>query len=209
MDADVRYTLTFKPTIQVSGSNFGIHRDILTSAGFLQSSTIGSITSGTHFTQGNAANLFSGACFTIHTEPHNNAQGVPELTAFIENGGNFLAQCEAVVNYENNAGARYQTIHGITTSNTAGVLSYPNADLPYSQFTGVLNPAPGGSVEQWVLANVAGNAFKNDGHIHAHKPELTPNRFQATQSKLNGAGLSVPMCFILAAMNTLTTIWRQ
>jgi len=66
-------------------------------------------------------------------------------------------------------------------------MSYPNADLPYSQFIGALNGSIGGSHTDWSLES--GSVWTNRGHAHAFGSSAT-NIFRATASKefTNGPG---------------------
>ena len=109
------------------------------------------------------------------------------MKAFVLSGGNFMAECKAVLTYENDAGGRYQTTNGVTTDNQSTVLSYPSPDLAYSQIVGVLEPNPGGSEMDWRLS--AGSSFQNNGHIIANDVGASPIAWAASASKLyNGPG---------------------
>jgi uncharacterized repeat protein (TIGR01451 family) len=180
-DIDVRYTLTFKPKISVSGDNFGIHAAILDDAGF---------EFGTHYFE-QFASALPGECFTYHSEPHTSPSesDVIGLNSFLELGGNALLQCEAAENYENyNANGvtgGYQTSNGITSNGSTLPLIYRHPDLAYSQFTGVTIAAgEGGSVPDWVINGGEGN-YINNGFTHA---DNGTGNIQMSQAKLNGPG---------------------
>jgi hypothetical protein len=79
----------------------------------------------------------------------------------VEYGGNFLAQCHAVINYENNSLGRFQTTTGITSVNSgAGTsITYPNADLSFSQFEGNFDISQTGSLQNWRITAAGTNNF--------------------------------------------------
>lgn len=111
------------------------------------------------------------SCFTFASEPHNSRTGqevdeaIAGIKTFVQMGGNFLAQCEAVQTYENSSIGRFQTTTGITDANsTAGTaISYPNPDLSFSQFEGSYSVSKGGSLQNWRI-NATGT---NNYHSHA------------------------------------------
>jgi hypothetical protein len=106
INIDIRYTLRHKPFIGVSGAtqNSPIHVQALESAGF---------TNLTHYRvlelqelKGVSSNL----CVTLMTEPHFSGldpSGAPTdefvqaMHNFVDSGGNFLAQCQGIITYEN------------------------------------------------------------------------------------------------------------
>lgn len=154
---DVRYDLTgFKPMGAVlnDGGNRAIHLAFMSAAAIPAS----------NYTTITGQDLLS-SCYTFASEPHNSKTGttvntaISNITTFVNNGGNFLAECAAIPNYENNALGRYQTSTGITVTNVnvgTSVL-FPNPDLSYSQFEGVFNGSLTGSVENWKIISAAAN----------------------------------------------------
>ncbi len=110
-------------------------------------------------------------CYTFASEAHNSNTGqevdnaISSIHRFVEYGGNFLAQCHALSNYENNVLGRFQTINGVTIENAgAGTnISYGNPDLSYSQFDGAFSISKGGSVRNW--SNIGSSI--NNFHKHA------------------------------------------
>jgi uncharacterized repeat protein (TIGR01451 family) len=171
---DVRYDLAFRPYIAVNTVNSSIHTDLYDFAGITNYQVINIDTFGA---------LLNTSCFTIFTEPHTSVtNGIPHVKTFVQNGGNFLAECLAIETYEN--GGRFQTTAGITTANVGNTLAYPNADLAYMQFVGALEPAPGGSHQDWQLS--VGSVFTNSGHIHADNIGASPAKYAATAAKLYG-----------------------
>ena len=161
---DLRYDLTGfvpKAAMLTDGGNQNIHIAYLTAC---------NITSTNYRTISGSELLTD--CYTFASEPHNTHTGptvdnaIVAIKRFVEYGGNFLAQCEAVQTYENNPLGRYQTTTGITDANsTAGTaISYPNPDLSFSQYDGSFSISQGGSLQNWRI-NAAGI---NNFHKHAY-----------------------------------------
>ncbi|MDH3368290.1 MAG: hypothetical protein OEO17_10625, partial [Gemmatimonadota bacterium] len=171
---DVRHQMTFKPRAFVNTVNASIATDILNAAGI------------TNYTVGTDFSLLAGSCYTLAMEPHNdNPVGVGSIRAFLESGGNFLAQCRSVDTYENDAtNGRFLTTLGITTNNIGNTLTYPNPDLSFSQFVGALEPAPGGSHQDWQL--LPGSALKAGSHVHADNVGASPPTYAALVGKVYG-----------------------
>ncbi|HYE15546.1 MAG TPA: right-handed parallel beta-helix repeat-containing protein [Pyrinomonadaceae bacterium] len=166
--APIRHTLTHKPKVAVfdDGGSAAIHTAYLVAAGF---------TSGTHYDVIPAATLVTvnaDACFTIGTEPHWDGAGgtdpqVNAIRLFVQSGGNFLAECEGISAYENNATyGRFQTTTGLVDGAGSTPFQYPSPDLPYSQFVGEMANA-GGSIRDYAPA--AGGAYRASTEIHARK----------------------------------------
>ncbi len=208
VDADVRYTLTFRPSIRVNDNNFNIHASILNAAGFIPSGTDGVLTPNSHFTRGTIDELAPDQCFTIQTTPHASAEGIPQLLDFLNRGGNFFAQCEAVESFELAArdsglvpgGGGLLTTLGINDNDQGSTaLAYPNPDLPFSQFTGALELDPGGSVSQFQF--LPNSIYQNFGHTHAVETTAGQNYYQAAQGKLNGPGAIGSNVFYLGGHN--------
>lgn len=157
---DIRYDLTGfipKAALLNDGGNVGIHTSYMTDC---------NIPSGNYHTAV-ASDLLT-KCYTFASEPHNTNSGqtmtdaVSAVKRFVEYGGNFLAQCEAVNSYENNSIGHFQTTTGITdaNSNAATAISYPNPDLSYNQFEGSFDISKGGSLQNWRI----NAAFQNNGY---------------------------------------------
>ncbi|MBI5858509.1 MAG: T9SS type A sorting domain-containing protein [Sphingobacteriales bacterium] len=149
---DVRHTLSgFVPKAAIldDGGNQAIHVNYMTLAGITTM----------NYAVNSGANLLD-LCFTFASEPHNGNTGITVDTTiarirnFVQGGGNFLAQCEAINNYENNPLGRFQSTNGITVVNKSLSTStaFPNPDLAYNQFEGSFNAMQGGSVRTWKLA---------------------------------------------------------
>jgi fimbrial isopeptide formation D2 family protein len=173
---DVRYTLTHKPRIGIGPNNFKIHQEAFAAGGFVQN---------VHFSQYVEADIQPTSCFTLITQPHTGDPIFANLLkAFVHAGGNFFAQCEATTTYETAIPHNYQTTSGYIQQNVNTTLTYPNGDMPMSQFTGALDPDPGGSVEDWALS--PGSAFANNAYIIAQNSGAFTNRYAASVSKLFG-----------------------
>ena len=158
---DVRYDLTgFKPMAAIlnDGGNRAIHLAFMSAAAIPAS----------NYTTITGDNLLS-SCYTFASEPHNSKTGTAVNTAisnmkvFVNNGGNLLAQCAAVPNYENNVLGRFQTTTGITVSNTAigTTVLFPNPDLSFNQFEGAFNGSLTGSVRNWEITDAPANGEHN------------------------------------------------
>ena len=158
---DIRYDLQgFRPKVAVltDGGNQNIHLAYLTAASIPASS----------YATSAGTDLISN-CFTFASEPHNNNTGtavnnaITAIRDFVNKGGNFLAQCDAVDNYENNILGRFQTTGGLTVSNTGigTTVNYVNPDLSVSQFEGAYNASFGGSFKNWKIIGSAANNLHN------------------------------------------------
>jgi len=184
---DVRYTLTTKPQIIILdvGNNVAIHSNVLVEAG-IPSGQI-TVRSGAQI-----ATLAATSCFTIITSPHyaDATDGdALAIRGFVENGGNFLAQCHAVLNFEDNAsGGRFMTTLGGFDRNDNGPFLYPNADSAYSQIDGILISGPGGSLEDFDLN--PGSQYKEPSFPVIRKSSTSPTgSVRAVMSKLHPGGL--------------------
>jgi len=156
---DVRYDMAdFVPKAAIldDGGSVDIHVDYMTACNITSANYV--VTYG--------QNLLTD-CYTFASEPHNSDVGsyvdnaIVAIKRFVEFGGNFLAQCHAVINYENNALGRFQTTTGITSVNTGAgtAISYPNPDLSFSQFQGNFNISLTGSLRNWRINNAGTNNF--------------------------------------------------
>lgn len=177
---DTRYDLTHRPNIAVNSVNSSIHTDLYDFAGINTYTVIDVTVPGA---------IGPTSCFTHFSEPHtNDTTGIAQVKAWVQSGGNFLAECLAIDTYEN--GGLFQTTGGINTANNSTVPTYPNPDLAFSQFIGVLTASPGGSHQDWVLN--PGSVFTSNAHVHADDTGTSPPAYAATVSKLfNGAGGNV------------------
>ena len=185
---DVRYDMQGfipKAAILNDGGNELIHATYMTGASM----------PATNYAISAGRDLITG-CYTFASEPHNDRTGaivdtaIMSIKSFVEYGGNFLAQCDAVINYENSAYGRFQTTTGITKTNVniGTTVSYINPDLAYSQFEGACSGSAGGSVRNWRI-NTAG---ANNEHNHVTGTAANSGVITASVSKLKtGRGGSV------------------
>ncbi len=178
---DVRYTLNIPPNVGIlnDGGNKGIHIPKFEAAGLID---------GVHFhstdADGNDILLLSTvdekACYTMLTEPHTNQSLVvsvhlDNIIDYLNSGGNFFAQCHAVQAYETETppietytGQLLSTLGLEVTNEASTPFYYPNADLPYNQFTGDLD-ATGGSGHDWLPAtDPAGDGIDSDWQNNTH-----------------------------------------
>ena len=168
---DVRYVLNQRPVAAIlnDGGNAAIHQRYMRLAGISGNDNVAALRSQDNYATQVAVNLDSQTdCFTFASEPHstNTAGGVVEaIGRFVGRGGNFLAECEAVVTYENYANGRFQTTNGVTDADVRdnAARRYPAPDQPFAQFEGEFKASTlGGSVTNWRLAS--GSAFQHGGH---------------------------------------------
>lgn len=173
---DIRYDLKFKPNIGISTDNSSIHTKLLDFAKIPDYQVVLDTT------------ILASSCYTIFTQPHTTSTaGIPGVNGYVRAGGNLLCECKAIDTYENLTTTRFQSTLGYTINNVNTVLTYPNADLGFSQFEGALEPNPGGSEMDWNLAT--GSVFQNNAHIHAQNSGAHTDKYAATVSKLyNGQG---------------------
>lgn len=159
---DIRYDLTnyiVRTAILTDGGNQAIHVGYMTDAG---------VPSGNYRTS-NGTDLV-GSCYTFASEPHNGNSGatvnaaITGIKSFVTAGGNFLAQCEGVENYENNVLGRFQTTGGINVLNQSvnTSVTFANPDLSYSQFVGPFDANYGGSIKNWTVIG----SYINNAHDH-------------------------------------------
>jgi len=155
---DERYLLTQIPKVAImtDGKNEKIHQAYMAVAGIPDANW------DTTAAVGLTAN-----CYTFASEPHSDKVGptIDSIHAYVNAGGNFLAECLAVNTYENALNGRFQAIKGIKINNTDySPLAYPNADLSFSQFIGGFNaPNVGGAERVWYIDSVGkGGGPKNN-----------------------------------------------
>jgi hypothetical protein len=200
VSVDVRYDMTgFRPKAAIldDGTNADIHTGYMAAAG---------IPVTNFFVELTGANLQT-QCYTFASEPHNteaNTTLINAIKSFVLNGGNFLAQCEAVRTYENNANGRFQTTGGSGLEKGAGGnsnatittadVAFPNAALSYSQFEGAFNMNLGGSLRNWRLTT--GTSYHNNAHDHVEGAVLS-SAVSASVSKLTPANQRGGLVFYL------------
>jgi hypothetical protein len=140
--ANVHSNLTHKPYVFVEQSeNPTIHTSILSAAG---------LSSGTHYTTGSMTSVTQSQCVTIITVPHNSAISTAERTAvraFVQNGGNFFAQCAAIRGFQGSAPRAFLN-SGYRDNPGIGTFLYSNPQEPSAQFEGTIADE-GGSQEDF------------------------------------------------------------
>jgi len=182
VSVDIRHNLSGfipKAAILNDGGNQAVHVNYMNLAGM----------NTTNYAINSGANLLS-LCFTFASEPHNSLTGaavdttISRIKNFVTGGGNFLAQCEAVINYENNLLGRFQSTNGITAINTSlsGTDAFPNPDLAYNQFEGSYAGKQGGSLQTWMLS--PGSSIANSMY-HTCDGSTKNDTMGASVSKLN------------------------
>lgn len=191
LTVDVRYVLNQRPVAAIlnDGGNAAIHQRYMRLAGISGNDNVAALRPQDNYATQLAINLDSQTdCFTFAAEPHssNTAGGVVEaIRRFVARGGNFLAECEAVVTYENYTGGRFQTTAGITDADArdANARRYPAPDQPFTQFEGEFKASVlGGSVTNWRRAS--GSAFANGGHIQSQLASTTDEVIEASVADL-------------------------
>jgi len=199
-NVDVRYTLTFRPFIAISNVNTKIHAAVMNRAGIpggdekdiAKNCTPDPLTC--NWNQVAPVDLQAEECITINLEPHRDDKDEDRPTnqaavkAFVENGGNFLAQCHAVANFEGLVGdptpvGIFLTTDGIVKNGLDEILKYPSPTVPFSQFIGGLDGGQGGSIPDWTHD---GGGFQGapsvGGHLVAQNTTST-DTYQATGGK--------------------------
>jgi len=172
---DVHYELRFRPHVWINTTNSAIHVSVMTEAGIPTSDYVVS----PDYT------ILPYECFSVATEPHNGSNtGVPAMRSFIENGGNFIAQCLSVNTYENSPAAGHMmTTLGLVTNNIDNVIGYPNPDAGLSQFEGALEQKPGGSEQDFRLAT--GSVFQPSAHVLGNDIGASPATYASMGVKLS------------------------
>lgn len=194
---DVRYDLSdFRPKAAIlndgstaSGTNYTqLHLTYMTLAGIPSANYTTAPSSGLDV-----------ACFTFASEPHNdyqNATVVADIKKFVLAGGNFLAQCAAIMNYESLG--HFQSTLGVTIANaTPSSVYFLNADLNMAQFEGGFNIKQGGSCQNWQFGT---SWFANNGYAIASNTNGFINKTSligASASKLTAASQPGGMTFYL------------
>src|SRR5947207_3578415 len=110
---DIRYDLHHRPNIAVNAVNSSIHTDLYDAAGIPNYTVIDVSVPGS---------IGPTACYTHISEPHTTVtDGIADVRAFVESGGNFLSECRSIETYENDPAGRFQTTNGIVINNINNV----------------------------------------------------------------------------------------
>lgn len=184
---DIRYDYYFntsnsvwkpKAAILDDGGNAQIHEKYMVNAG---------VPTSNYTVESSAA--FITNCYTFASEPHNSSAPnsvIQGIRTFIENGSNFLAQCDAVNTYEFSTLARFQSTNGFTDVNGGpDTWTYSNSDLAYFQINGYFGIADeGGSLQDWEIPVAPGNPPVNNFHVHTRGTKDGIEYTNASVSKL-------------------------
>ncbi|MBK8149904.1 MAG: carboxypeptidase regulatory-like domain-containing protein [Acidobacteria bacterium] len=175
---DIRYTLTHKPLIAVGIANSGnatIHKNLYDFAMI------------PNYVDVDDSTVNANTCVTVVTQPHVEATNfINNYKTFVQSGGNLLLQCHAVETYENASAGRFQTTLGWDRDDINTTFTYPNADMPFSQFIGAVDPAPSGYMEDWQLSS---GALQNGTFISLQNSGGgNTGHYAATVSKLYNGG---------------------
>jgi Secretion system C-terminal sorting domain len=196
VNVDVRYNMNGirpKAAILNDGGNAAIH------TAFMQAA---SVPTSNYAVVSTAANL-SANCYTFASEPHNDAvsnsviDGIRQFVA--SNGGNFLAQCEAIPTYENHPSGRFQSSNGIVDGANPSIntnIVYSNADLSMAQFEGNYNANQEGAHQTWRRSS-GSNAANNFYSVVVGNSAATSDVSGATVSKLKPSGTLGGLVFYL------------
>ncbi len=193
-NVDIRYDLSgFKPkaAILMDGGNQKIHVGYMDACGIPDTSWRINL----------GQNLIT-SCFTFASEPHNTKVGTPEfdsaihgIRAFVEFGGNFLAQCAAVELYENHVDHGFlQTATGVTHVNVNNNNDrYTNNDLSFAQYDGYYHATQGGHMQSWEL----NSTWANKGYMIENDPAIPggTDNIGASVSKLKDINIRGGMVF--------------
>jgi len=167
---DVRYTLNHRPKIAVfSNGNFEtVQTAMLIAAGVTN-----------YFVQN--AGDFTGlaSCYTFCSEAHwdysknPDTQPVQRVVDFVNEGGNFLAQCAGIDLYENHqpTGGHFQTTNGISfPGNGTQTNTDYNPDMAFCQYQGQVTPENGTIASFWLSA---GSSYKPETYYGVSTPAVT------------------------------------
>lgn len=153
-DVEIYADLMHKPKAGIldNGGNQGIHEDIMIEAGMVENEHYVLEIDGETIT---ASDVNSGSCYTFISEAHADEGSVSDaevanVLGFLQDGGNFLAQCAAGRAYEDLGapGSRLLTQNGVTDPGIDGNIIFDNPADPYIQIHGGLSDE-GGSAESY------------------------------------------------------------
>ncbi|TAL60858.1 MAG: PKD domain-containing protein [Bacteroidetes bacterium] len=162
---NVRYTLNHRPKIAIftNGGYEAVQETYMAEAGLV---------AGTNYFTQNAGN-FPGLveCYSFCSEAHwdfttnEDINSVDNIVKFVNEGGNFLAQCAGIDLYENHqpSGGHFQTTRGISFDAGSVTMTYSNPDLAFNQFEGAVANENGTIERFWPSATSAFNAETYNG----------------------------------------------
>ncbi len=174
---DVRYDLNLPvyAGIMDEGGAYGVHE------GYMQDASIPT-------TNYEATNRYAvnSKCYTFVSEPHNNdGPWVDSVNRYILRGGNFLAECAAIIAYEQHASTGgFQTTGGFDNVNIDinNEVVFPQPDLSYIQVNGLVKPKQGGNTQTYSLN--PGSTTKNDFSATTKGSTLHPEVYGASESDM-------------------------
>ena len=153
---DIRYRLNFAPKIAVLNDGFSsyVHQNVLEEAEI-------------PFTLISSFDFFKNySCYTFISQPHldfiSNSEYVPSVQNFLDEGGNFFAQCIAVTTFENDG--FFQSSDGFSQPNQVNLTyDFFNHDMAPLQFKGSISPDLHGSLDEYILKS--NSDFINESYI--------------------------------------------
>ena len=181
---DIRYVLRQKPRAAIlnDGGNASIQLNYMTIASM----------PAANYTELSSASHLSDSCYTFASEPHNGSpvsSVIDSIHKFVTvDGGNFLAQCLAITEYENASNGRFQTTLGIVEAAPGNETTvYPHGDLSFSQFQdnfdgNLINSA----VPSWEL--ISGSVFTNSTQKIDRYSAVADSAIMTLSVSKNGTG---------------------
>ena len=160
-EIEIRYQINSAPKVAILSGELGFedaHLNILKEAGFPDDSR--EILTSQDFFQ-------DYGCYSFISQPHldeiNDPEYIPSLQAFLEGGGNFLAQCIGVYAFE--LAGKFQTETGLWFTNPSFNESYKyhNVSMPVAQFEGDFPSGIAGTISTYKLEQ--GNALKDHSYL--------------------------------------------
>ncbi|MEM7105474.1 MAG: Ig-like domain-containing protein [Bacteroidota bacterium] len=135
--------ITHKPLVAVVAGQTGIHTSILAAADMTGG--------GVHYEVTATSSLTATACYTMASSPHEDNVTDAEKSGvrdFVQNGGNFFAQCAAVRGFQTGTNRLFSA--SVLSEPGLGAFSYDNPQEPMAQFEGTI-PNQGGSLVSFDL----------------------------------------------------------
>jgi gliding motility-associated-like protein len=167
---DVRYTLNHRPKIAVfsNGGYEAVQTAMLIAGGVIN-----------YFVQN--AGDFTGLaeCYTFCSEAHWDYSANPDtrpvqrVIDFVNEGGNFLAQCQGIDLYENHqpGGGHFQTTNGVSFNGNAVITNTDyNPDMAYNQYQGGITATTGAIASFWTTGT---SAYKGETYNGVSTPAVT------------------------------------
>lgn len=187
ISVDVRYTLNHRPKIALfnNGGYQALQLGVLDSAKVWTSPNVDTALSAGSF--GGLAE-----CYTFCSESHWDNTTAPNYPAdtnvvspvwqFVEEGGNFLAQCAGIDKYENQMQhpRHFESSRGIRDQNNQVTNTYANPDMAFGQFDGTV-VSRGGTVASFEVSQPADTSI--------WRPEMYKVVYASTGDSIVAAGV--------------------